>query len=351
MRNPLLKGKPLVVCVFSGRTEESGVVSTANYAARDFGVRSGIPIRAAKAKLSQVAGATFLPMDMAYYSEVSEKAMLLIQSLADRFEQVGIDECYLDVSTQVMTYESAQLLASTIKHELSKETGITCSVGVAPNKLIAKIASDFKKPDGLTVVEPADVASFVSSLDVTKIPGIGPKTAARLGELGVAKMGELGAVNQFRLTEEFGKRTAAFIHNAARGIDNEPVADSGSRKQIARIATLKSDATSSSEMSHELHDLSEAVAKSAEAMKFSFRNVSVLLFLDNLEQKSRSKSLKTHTISAEILHSTASTLLDELMAASGGIKVRRLGVRIGDLQDVTGQNKMPQFMEDQRDRD
>lgn len=346
VRAPSLRGKPLAVCVFSGRTEDSGVVSTANYAAREHGVRSGIPIRVAKSRLVGISDAAFLPVDMSYYSEVSEKAMSLIQSFAGRFEQVGIDECFIDVSELASSFEVAKTLVSQIKDSILKSLGLTCSIGVAPNKMLAKIASDFQKPDGLTVIEPESSQKFIANLSVDKISGIGPKTSKRLGELGVKTISELAGLDQFKLVEEFGRKAGTFIHNAARGIDEEPVVESGESKQIARIITLKNDASTSIEMSNELRELCQSVLESATARKLAFKTVSVIIILNNLDQKSKSKTLKTPSNSLEPLHSTTKVLLNELMESDDSMSVRRLGVRLSELQNTSGQNTISQFMGD-----
>jgi DNA polymerase IV (archaeal DinB-like DNA polymerase) len=346
VRDPSLRGRPLAVCVFSGRTEDSGVVSTANYAAREHGVRSGIPIRVAKSRLAGISDAAFLPVDMSYYSEVSEKAMSLIQSFAGRFEQVGIDECFIDVSELASSSEVAKTLASQIKVSIKKSLGLTCSIGVAPNKMLAKIASDFQKPDGLTVIEPESSQNFIANLSVDKISGIGPKTSKRLGELGVKTISELAGLDQFKLVEEFGRKTGTFIHNAARGIDEEPVADSGESNQIARIITLKNDASTSIEMSNELGELCQSVLEITTARKLAFKTVSVIIILNTLDQKSKSKTLRTPSNSLKPLHSTAIVLLNELMESDDPMRVRRLGVRLSDFQNTAGQNTMSQFMGD-----
>jgi DNA polymerase IV (DinB-like DNA polymerase) len=344
LRRPELRTLPVVVCVFSGRTEDSGVVSTANYVARKYGVKSGIPIRVAKSKLADASDAVFLPLDSAYYSQVSGSAMPIISSYADRFEHVGIDECYIDVSERAGAFEVARRLAQEIKDEVKKKTQLTCSIGVAPNKLLAKIASDLHKPDGLTVIEPGSAAASIAGMDAGKIPGIGPKTSERLHELGMSTIGDLARFDLFRLIEEFGKKTATYMHNASRGIDDELVVESGERQQIMRIATLKSNATGSSEMYPDLYELCQSVFQTAMGRKLSFKTIGILLILDNLDNITRSKSLKVHSSNFESLHSTAKLILDEAMREAGPMKVRRLGVRLSDFQSSAGQNTMLNFM-------
>ncbi len=345
IRNPGLRSKPVVVCVFSGRTEESGVVSTANYVARRYGVRSGIPIKLAKSRLADVPDATFLPLDAGYYRQMSEAAMSVVESYADRFEHAGVDECYVDVSDRFPSFGAAKKLAQDIKGDVKRQMQLTCSIGVAPNKMLAKMASDLQKPDGLTVIDPVTAAEFISALNTDKIPGIGPKTSERLAEMGVKTIGDLARFDLFKLIKEFGKKTATYMHNVASGIDDEPVVESEEKKQIMRIVTLKKDATASKEMYGELYDLCQFVFQKAANRKLSFKSVGILLILDNLDNMSKSKSLKVHATSFDAIHSIAKAVLDEAMAAKGrAAKVRRLGVRLSDLQSSAGQNTMLDFM-------
>ena len=341
IRRPEIKDRPVLVCVFSGRTEGSGVVSTANYVARKYGVKSGIPIRVAKARLAGVDNALLLPLDAGYYRQVSESAMAAIREHADVFEHVGIDECFIDASGRASgSFDVAKGLAHKIKQQIQERTKLTCSIGVAPNKMLAKIASDYCKPDGLTIVRPQDALRFVSALDVDKIPRIGPKTRDRLAELGVKTAGDLASFDLFRLIGEFGKKTATYMHNAAKGVDDEPVVESeGERKQIMRIVTLKKDAQNAEEMYDDLEEICKVIQKSAAEKKMAFGSIGIILVLDDLENVNRSKALKAHASSFDLLHSTAKSLLDEAMNEKKR-NVRRLGVRISDLQDSSGQNTL-----------
>lgn len=344
LRNPGIKDRPVVVCVFSGRTQDSGVVSTANYVARKYGVKSGIPIRTAKSKLAEVKDALFLPLDIEYYRQVSEKAMSVIRDSVDVFERVGVDECYAEVTERIgADFEKARNLAQEIKEEVRATAHISCSIGVAPNKMLAKIASDFQKPDGLTVVKPDDAQKFVEMLDVDKIPGVGPKTRDRLAELGVKTAGELAVFDIYRLVQEFGKKNATYMHNAAKGVDDEPVEESeGERKQMMRIVTLRQDATDAAQMHGDLEEICKSVHESVNKKSLAFRSVGVIIILNNLETITRSKTLKAHTAALDVLLSTAKAILDEAMTE--GMKVRRLGVRVSDFQDSSGQNTLFDFM-------
>ena len=181
LRNPDLKTKPVAVCVFSDRGGDSGAIATANYLARKYGVKSGMPIRFAKKRLESVKDAVFLPTDFEYYSEISQNAMNVMKEFADIFEYVGRDEAYLDVSKRTEgSFVNAAHLAQQLKNAIRHSVKLSCTVGVSSNKLVSKIASDFKKPDGLTIVPPDNIEAFLDPLPIRSIPGIGKKTEEKL---------------------------------------------------------------------------------------------------------------------------------------------------------------------------
>ena len=344
LRDPSLKGKPVVVCVYSARGGDSGAVSTSNYKAREYGVKSGIPIKLAKNRLKDVPEAKFLPMDRDYYEEMSERAMEVIRKYGDKFELVGIDEGFIEV-TEKLEHEFARAkeLAMAIKQELKNEVGLSCSIGIGPSKLVAKIASDFRKPDGLTLVKPEEVKAFLTDLSVGKILGVGKKTEESLNEMGAKTIGELCNIDIFALTKHFGKKIGTYLYNAARGIDEEPVVESDSVTQLSRITTLKKSTIIVEEMLEDLESLCRDVHKSAMEQSMSFRSIGIMLVLDDLSIKSKSRSLKSHTDNADELFKVAKTLLEEAVAESQ-IMVRRLGVKISELASSKGQDTLSKFM-------
>jgi DNA polymerase IV (DinB-like DNA polymerase) len=241
LRNPSLKDKPVVVCVYSGRTEESGAVSTSNYLARKYSVKSGMPIYLAKKKLENV-DAVFLPVDEKLYEETSYKVMQFLSGYADEFEQVGIDEAYLDVTKRTNgSFKDAKDLANQIKSEMRSHLGLSCSIGVGPNKLIAKIAADEKKPDGLTIVEPSQIKEFLEPLPVGRLIGVGVKTVEKMHNMGICTISDLAKYDVQKLISEFGKTVGTYFHNASLGVDNEPVSERGEPESLSRISTLKED--------------------------------------------------------------------------------------------------------------
>ena len=238
IRNSKIKGKCVAVCIFSDRGGDSGAIATANYNARKFGVKSGIPIMLAKNKLKE-QDAIFLPADFDYYSDMSSKGMEIIEKYADVFEYVGRDEAYLDVTKKTeMSFNNAQHLAQQLKNEIRNELKLTCSIGISPNKLLSKIASDFKKPDGLTTVKPEQIEQFLSPLKIREIPGIGKKTEDVFAQMNIHTIEELKKIDVFDLNKMFGRKTGGYIFNSAKGIDSEIVKERPPTIQFSKIKNI-----------------------------------------------------------------------------------------------------------------
>ena len=328
-RNPSIRDMPVVVCVYSGRSEDSGAVSTANYVARKYGVKSGIPIYLAKKKLKNVE-AVFLPVDHEFYQGISEEVMSVLRSYADRFEQVGIDEAYLDVSKKVkMNYEKAKVLAQRMKDEVKARQKLTCSIGVGPNKLVAKIAADVQKPDGLTVVRPDEVEGFLSPLPVSRLIGIGRKTEKKMGTLGIETVGDLAEYNVRRLTEVFGRNLGTYFHNASVGIDNEPVQERGEAESISRISTLKEDTRDLKVILDKTDQLCEDVHASLIQREISFKSVGILAVMKDMSIRSRSKTLKESSNDFLVLKRTVRELFQKFLDESE-LEARRVGVKVSN---------------------
>jgi DNA polymerase IV (archaeal DinB-like DNA polymerase) len=341
VENPSLKGKPVVVCVFSGRTEESGVVSTANYEAREHNVKSGIPITLAKRRLEGLEAA-FIPMDRDKYEMYSERVMDAVRSEVDVLEQTGIDEAFFDVTKRTAgSYATAASLAQRIKEKVMKEEGLTCSIGIGPNKVVAKIASDFKKPNGLTVGKEDEAAAFLSPLPIEKIYGIGPKTAKLLEDNGIATIPDLASAPAQRLEDILGKKLAVYLRNASGGLDDEPVVDSGEATQLGRIITLKHDTNDSKKVVEELLPALRDVHEKLVSKDLFFRNVSVLGILKDLSQHSKSKTLETPTSDYLVLEKEVRLLFAELLREVG--ELRRAGVRLSDLRNMVDQHSLTEF--------
>ena len=328
-RNPSLKDKPVVVCVYSGRSEDSGAVSTANYIARKYGVTSGIPIFLAKKKLKK-KDAVFLPVDHEFYEEVSEKIMRILRSHADFFEQVGIDEAYLDVSQKVKgSFEEAKELAQKIKEEVKAQQKLTCSIGIGPNKLVAKIAADIQKPDGLTIVKPEQVESFLSPLPVSRLIGVGRKTKKRMQTLGIRTIGDLAKYDVQRLIEVFGKKLGIYFHNASIGVDDEPVQERGEAESISRISTLKEDTRDLKVILEKANQLCDEVHAKLVQRELGFKSVGIVAIMTDMSVRSRSRTFENPTNELEVFKKTVKELFEKFLNESE-LEARRVGVKVSN---------------------
>jgi len=343
IRSPELKSKPVCVCVFSDRGGDSGAIATANYTARKYGAKSGIPIIFAKKRLEERKDAVFLPVDFDYYFEISEKAMKIMENYADVFEYVGKDEAYLDVTKRVEgNFEKASHLAQQIKNSIRDEIKLGCSIGISPNKLISKIASDFKKPDGLTIVPPDKIDIFLEPLKIRAIPGIGKKTEKRFSEMNLETIQDLKKLDVFTLNKEFGRKSGTYIYNAVRGIDNEPVKEREARTQYSKIVTLKKDSKEYQFLSENLIKLCKEVYDVVKKNNRLFKSIGIHFVQSDLSNKSKSRMLRSPTSNLEELQKNADQLLKEALE-NQTITIRRLGVKVAELSEVQGQSDITNY--------
>ena len=343
IRNQTLKTKPVCVCIFSDRGGDSGAIATANYIARKYGVKSGMPIKFAKTRLKDIPESAFLPADFPYYSEISQKGMDIMKSYADTFEYVGRDEAYLDVTKKTDgKFSSATHLAQQLKNQIRSELKMTCTVGISQTKLVSKIASGFKKPDGLTVVEPEKTESFLGQLKVGDIPGIGKVTEEKFSEMNILTISDLRKLDIFTLNKMFGKKISAYIYNAARGIDDDPVAERAPAVQYSRIITLKQDSKDFDFLSNAIDEICADLHESILKHKKMFKSVGIQFVQSDLSNKTKSKMLKNPTSSLDELKKTSITLLQEALVDQNQ-NIRRLGVRVSELSDMQGQSSIENF--------
>ena len=343
IRRPELKTKPVSVCVFSDRGGDSGAIATTNYVGRKFGVKSGMPITFAKNKLKEEPTAVFLPTDFDYYSDISQKAMDIMKEFADIFEYVGRDEAYLDVTKRTEgDYEKAGHLAQQIKNAIREKTKLTCSIGVTPNKLLSKIASDYKKPDGLTIVSPEKVEGFLEPLKIRDIPGIGKKTEEKFSEMKLETIGDLRTLDIFKLQQQFGRKIGTYIHNAARGIDDEVVSEREASIQYSKIMTLKKDSKDYDFLSESLSELCKELHQVVLKNNRLYKSVGIQFFNSDLSQKTKSRMLRNPTASLEELEKTTSQLLKEALEDQEKL-IRRLGVKVSELSEIKGQSSMDSY--------
>src|SRR6202046_4377866 len=223
--NPALRGKPVVVAWLGKRS----VVCAASYEARRFGIRSAMPAVIAERKCPD---AIFVPPDFTRYKAVSQAVRKIFQRHTDLIEPLSLDEAYLDVTENKTQLQTATRVARMIREQIREELNLTASAGVAPNKFLAKIASDWKKPNGLFVIQPHEVQAFLLQLPVGRIPGVGKVTEERMKQAGIATVGDLYRMELSSLENQFG-RYGLRLHELARGIDHSPVVANRVRKQIS----------------------------------------------------------------------------------------------------------------------
>ena len=343
VRKPELKTKPVCVCVFSDRGGDSGAIATANYTARKYGVKSGIPISFAKKRLEQRKDAVFLPVDFEYYSQMTEKAMKIMKENADIFEYVGRDEAYLDVTKKVENdFKKASHLAQQIKNTIRSKMKLSCSIGISPNKLISKIASDYQKPDGLTIVEPNKIEQFLEPLNIRVIPGIGKKTEQRFKEMNLQTIENLKKIDVFTLNKEFGRKSGTYIYNAIRGVSNEPVKKKEESAQYSKIVTLKKDSKDYEFLLENLKELCKEVYEVIKNNNKMFKSIGIHFVQSDLTNKSKSKMLKNSTITLKELEKNAEQLLLDALE-NQTMTIRRLGVKVADLTEIKGQRDITNY--------
>jgi len=330
--HPEWRGKPLIVGADPGDGRGRGVVLTATYEARKFGVRSGMPISQAYRQCKD-PDTVYVRPHFDLYVRMSREVMVTIQSFADVFESWGIDEAFLDVTARAGSWEGARVLAAELKALVRERHGITCSVGAAPNKAVAKIASDFQKPDGLTVVEPDAIESFLAPMPVNRIVGVGRKTSERLEALGIHTIADLAAYPSEDLAKLFGS-WATYMGNVARGIDDTPVQPwTGPPKSIGSETTFHEDTRDPEAVWDIAKDLIEDVHARLGHEGLAYRTVGIKVRFEDFETFTRARSLRVHTKDKDPIVEQVRAMLREFL--EDGRDLRLIGVRLADLNEKT----------------
>jgi DNA polymerase IV (DinB-like DNA polymerase) len=322
---PDLRGSPVVVGADPRGGAGRGVVSTCSYEARRYGIHSGQPISRA---YDLCPYAVFLPVNRSLYSRVSENVMQIIRWHGAKLEQVSIDEAYLDV-TGTGSFAEAERLARRIKNAIREEERLTCSVGIAPSKVVAKIASDWRKPDGLTVVTPDRVVEFLAPLPVGKMPGVGKKTGTELAAMGVGTVGDLAAYDIQELMARFG-RWGMYLHRLARGVDDREVEAREGAKSISRETTFDADTDDPLFITDAMDLLADDLARTLAADDLRFRNLTVKVRYRGFITRTRSRTLEHHTCDPALIRAGARQLLADFL---DGRYVRLIGLRLSMLDD------------------
>ncbi|MGO3518802.1 MAG: DNA polymerase IV [Acetobacter cibinongensis] len=322
--NPSLRGLPVAV----GRSQERGVVAAASYEARTFGVRSAMPSVVAKRKCPALV---FVPPRFEVYRAVSQQIHAIFARYTPLIQPLSLDEAYLDVTAPLLPRPSATAIAQEIRVAILAETGLTASAGISYNKFLAKLASDYRKPNGQYVIPPGAGEAFVAPLPVSSFHGIGPATAARMTALGIYTGADLRTQPLAVLSRHFGK-AASFYYGIARGVDERPVEVDRPRKSLGKETTFGRDIRAEADLHTALQTLAENVWAACTKRQISGRTVTLKLKYDDFTQLTRSTSLTSLVRSAPQLAETGRFLLAPLLPLPRS--VRLLGLTLSALDDT-----------------
>ena len=334
--HPEYRGKPLVV---GGNPFGRGVVSTASYAARKFGIRSAMPAAQARRLCPQ---AIFVRPNFEKYSEASRIVMDILRQHTEAVEPMSLDEAYLDVTRHRFGIEDPVMIATLIKQNIQAVTHLTASAGVAPNLFLAKIASDFKKPDGLTVVHPEKIYDFLENLPVRKIPGVGPVTEKELHSFNLKTCSDLLGAGLPFLIKHFGK-TGVFLYERANGEDNRQVEPNTPSKQYSCEETFSEDTLDKSFLKAKLKNYAQELFIGLKNEGRMGRTVVLKVKYFDFEQITRSHTLRLTPSVWQDVYERASELLEKKTLA-GKKRIRLLGLGISGLQELTV-NKEPDLFD------
>ena len=319
--DPSLKGR----CVIVGGQSQRGVVAAASYEARKYGIHSAMPIFQARQRCRDLV---IVPPHRKRYAQLSHQIMEILKAFSPLVEQVSIDEAFVDMSGCQRLYGPPDKIARAIKERIRRQTGLTCSVGAAPNRFLAKIASDMNKPDGLTLIAPDQVMEFVEDLPIGKVPGVGQRARQQLRELGILTLGQVKTLPAELLVRKMGK----FGHRLmelALGRDDTPVTPQSETKSISTETTLEQDTQDKERLRHYLLKQSQAVARDLRRKHFRARTVTLILKTCDFQRHSRSHTLSRPVQSAEGIYQAVADLLQAFPLTR---PVRLVGVGAAGLQ-------------------
>lgn len=324
MDDPSLRGRPVIVGADPRNGKGRGVVAAASYEARRYGVHSAMPISQA---FRLCPRGVYLPGRMGRYQEVSDQVMAVLEGFTPVVEQVSVDEAFLDLSGCRRLWGDGRETGARIKAEVRGRTGLTASVGIGPNKLVAKIASDLRKPDGLVVVSAAEARAFLSPLPIRRLWGVGPATEAALHKLGIREVGQLAALDPAALATRFGE-SGRWLHSCANGLDDDPVSAGRAEKSLGAELTFDRDTADPGQLDRTLLELCDRVAARLRRQGLRGRTVTLKL---------RYQGFETHTHRTAVPEGLDETI--GLYASARGLlrancdrarKLRLIGVTVAD---------------------
>lgn len=316
-KDPLLEGKPVIV----GSTGKRGVVSAASYEARDFGVFSATPIGIARQRCPE---GVFLPVDFTYYRDQSKQIMSVFSQFTDFILQVSVDEAYLDLTTLSEQFASWDAMAEHIKREVKLTTRLTCSIGISESRIVSKIASDFNKPNGITIVN--NMQEFLKDLPIGKVPGIGKRSEEFYHKYDIRVVGDFAKRSNAELYEQFGNQ-GLFYKKLALGEDRTELESRGKQKSVSRETTLYKNSSDIILLEKKLETVCDQVFDDLHGM--FFKTVSIKLRYDDFTTLTRDESMKTPANSLEVIKQYAFDLFRRTITNR---PVRLIGVKLGHLQ-------------------
>jgi DNA polymerase-4 len=331
--NPELKGKPVIV---GGDPARRGVVASASYEARPFGIHAGMPLSKARRLCPQII---FIRANFARYREASNKFMEILGDFSPDIEPLGFDEAYLDVTGYEGPYGSPRKLALAIKERINKEIDIRASVGIGTCKVVAKIASALCKPDGLLEIAPGEEQAFLNPLPIAKLPGVGEKTEQSLKEMGITTIGALASLPLDTIKRRFGA-TGAVLYSYARGIDDREVEAPGEAKSISQELTFARDTSDCNFLEATLHNLCQEVCQELRSQNKRTKCVAIKLRYANFKTITRQVTLQEASDVTRVIFATAQQLLSKAMAQQEK-PIRLIGIRISSL--VGEEKQLPMF--------
>ncbi|QDT28659.1 DNA polymerase IV [Gimesia panareensis] len=338
--HPELKGQPIIV---GGQAESRGVVSAANYAAREFGVHSAMPMKTARALCPH---AHYFPVRMKDYAAVSQ----IIQQIFHRFtplvEPLSLDEAFLDVTGSKLLFGSGEQIAHSIKREIQESLQLIASVGVAPNKFLAKIASDADKPDGLVLVDPNRIHEFLDPLPISRIWGIGKVATKRFNQLGIQTVSQLRALEPALLTELFGEQ-GQHLWKLSQGIDDRPVVPERQAKSISRETTFSQDVTDLEILKAVLIELVEDVARRLRKNQLRGKTIQLKIRYDDFSTFTRASTIAQPTDITREIQETALQILEQRLPARR-LSIRLIGVGVTGFDHSSRQQRSLFDEEDQQ---
>lgn len=331
--NPELKGKPVIV---GGDPERRGVVASASYEARSFGIHAGMPLSTARRLCPQ---AILIQADFPRYRDASARFIKILADFSPDIEPLGLDESYLDVTGCAEPYGSARQLALALKEKVNKELKITASVGIGTCKVVAKIASTLCKPDGLLEIAPGKEQSFLGPLPIARLPGVGEKTERILKEMGIATIGELASRPVHAVAERLGA-TGPVLRGYARGVDEREVEAPGEAKSISQEITFARDTLERAFLETTLHSLCQKVCEELRNQNKRARCVAIKLRYADFKTITRQVTLREASDVTQVVSTTARQLLSQTLAEQGKL-IRLLGIRVSSL--IGEERQLPLF--------